>query len=64
MRLHGVCLFAGVVLAMVTGGCATHQEKPPKCEGAYTPVNTRDKYPDLVEKDRLDSESNKGARKQ
>lgn len=59
--MERMCTFfvAAAIVAVTLSGCATQQEKAPECEGAYTPVNPRDKYPDLVEKD-LQERAKKG----
>ena len=57
-------MLIALALVLVVSGCATHQQKAPDCEGAYAPVNSRDKYPDLVDQDSKERTSKKGAHHQ
>lgn len=63
MEQKMIRLVIAAVVATVLAGCASQQQKAPECQGAYTPVNSRDKYPDLVEKDLQERASTKGAHK-
>jgi len=41
-------MLLGVLLTLGLAACANNEQRPPKCQGEYTPINSIEHYPDLA----------------